>query len=444
MQRGWVSLAAGVTACLSAAGALAHHGFGTFIMDEDVEITGTVTGLDFVNPHAWLYLDVALDDGSTAAYRCEMRSANTLRRSGWTPELFPVGEEIKISGSPDRDDPYSCYVSTVFFDDGSSIDRYGQISAPTDIGQGQRPLRLANGDLNISGDWATEQRVMTDPRGQFGTLVPLSQADEFADDPEAAGAIGGARGTEQAAVRAEAARRVAAGEFDNAEEAEAAIRAENEAAQAAANADGGRGGAGPGGRGGAGGRGGRGGLAGFGGRGGGNSLTDAGQAALAGIDIGEGRYATSCLFSVISEWTGEPVNRIVQRGDTISILYSRIPGERIVHMNLDAHPGDLAPSPLGHSIGRWEDDVLVVDTVGFAPGLLSANMPYSDQLHLVERFSFNEESGELTRSYTATDPAYWSGGQTGSGSTTLSDIPRFLEPCEDLTIDEDAELGPRG
>ena len=87
---------------------------------------------------------------------------------------------------------------------------------------GERPLRLANGELNISGDWATEQRVMTDPRGQFGTLVPLSEAAEFADDPEAAGAIGGARGTEQAAIRAEAARRVREGEFENAEEAEAA------------------------------------------------------------------------------------------------------------------------------------------------------------------------------------------------------------------------------
>jgi hypothetical protein len=371
--------------------ALAHHGFGTFVMDEDVEITGTVTGLDFVNPHSWLYLDVTQADGTVAAFRCEMRSANTLRRSGWTPEMFPEGEEITITGSPDRDDPYSCYVGSVIFDDGSRIDRYGQVTAPVDIGQGERPLRLANGDLNISGDWATEQRVMTDPRGQFGTLVALSEAAEFADDPEAAGAIGGARGTEQAAVRAEAARRVREGEFENAEEAEAAIRAENAAAAAAAPpaAGGGPGNAGPGGRGA--GAGGRGGFAGFGGggRGAANTLTEAGQAALATVEIGESRYATSCLFSVISEWTGEPVNRIVQRGDTISILYSRIPGERVVHMNMDAHPANVEASPLGHSIGRWENDVLIVDTVGFEPGLFNARMPYSDQLHLVEQFTFN-------------------------------------------------------
>ena len=92
MQRSLGSITAGVTAALVAGTAAAHHGFGTFVMDEDVEITGTVTGLDFVNPHAWLYMDVTLEDGTVAAYRCEMRSANTLRRSGWTPALFPEGD----------------------------------------------------------------------------------------------------------------------------------------------------------------------------------------------------------------------------------------------------------------------------------------------------------------------------------------------------------------
>src|SRR5690606_14602008 len=80
--------------------AIAHHGFGTFVMDEDIKVTGTVTRLEFVNPHSWLYLDVE-KDGETIAMRCEMRSANTLRRSGWTPDLFPVGKRITIEGSPD-------------------------------------------------------------------------------------------------------------------------------------------------------------------------------------------------------------------------------------------------------------------------------------------------------------------------------------------------------
>jgi hypothetical protein len=265
-------LASAAVGAIVAPAAFAHHGFGTFVMDEDVEITGTVTGIDFVNPHSWLYLDVAQEDGEIYAMRCEMRSATTLRRSGWSTDLFPVGEEVTITGSPDRDDPFSCYVSTVIFDDGTSIDRYGQISAPVEIGQGERPLRLANGNPNISGDWAQEQRVMTDSRGQRGTLVPLSEVEQYADDPEAAGVIGGARGTEQAAARAEALRLAREGVVEDAAAAEAAARA--------ANAPGGGGGP----------------PRGFGGFGG-STLTEAGQAALAGRSIALCNGATRLRFN---------------------------------------------------------------------------------------------------------------------------------------------------
>lgn len=395
--------------------ALAHHGFGTFVMDEDIEITGTVTGLDFVNPHSWLYLDVVDENGETVAMRCEMRSANTLRRSGWTPDLFPEGEEVTITGSPDRDDPRSCYVSTVIFDDGSSLDRYGQISAPEEIGQGERPPRLASGEPNISGDWAQEQRVMTDPRGQRGTLVPLSEADEYADDPEAAGVIGGARGTEQAAIRAEALRLTREGEFESAEAAEAAIRD--------ANSEGG------------------GGFPGFGDR----NLTEAGQAALDALDTGD-RYDMSCVFTnVVTEWSGdlgEVVNRVTQRSDTITIQYGKLGVERTIHMNLDEHPSDLEPSPTGHSIGRWEDDTLVVDAVGFEPGLFNSRVPHSDQLHVVEEFTFDAEAQQLERSFVANDPLYWTEERTGSNVTKVSDVPYFSAACEDLTVEEDVEPDP--
>src|SRR5690606_24186108 len=119
----------------------------------------------------------------------------------------------------------------------------------------------------------------TDPRGQRGTLVPLSEAEQYADDPEAAGVIGGARGTEQAAARAEALRLAREGVVQSAAEAEAAARAANAAG------GGGRGGAF------------------FGG--GGTTLTEAGQAALDALEIGD-RYDMSCVFtSVVTEWSGD-------------------------------------------------------------------------------------------------------------------------------------------
>ncbi len=111
----------------------AHHGFGSFDLGSDIELTGVVTDLDWVNPHAWLYMEVTRENGEVASYRCEMRAATVLRRSGWSPDMFPIGEQVTISGSPDRNDAESCYVSTVIFADGGSIDRYGQRTAPEPV-----------------------------------------------------------------------------------------------------------------------------------------------------------------------------------------------------------------------------------------------------------------------------------------------------------------------
>jgi hypothetical protein len=173
----------GLVAGLAAITAVeAHHGFGSFDMETEIEISGVVTDLAFVNPHSWLYLDITGADGQVTAMRCEMRSATTLRRSGWSPDMFPVGETVRIIGSPDSNDPAACYVSTVVFDDGSTIDRYGQRTPPVEAVNTPRAARLANGDPNIAGDWGAEQLVMSDPRGVAGSLVPLSQAAQAAEN----------------------------------------------------------------------------------------------------------------------------------------------------------------------------------------------------------------------------------------------------------------------
>ena len=103
-----------------------------------------------------------------------------------------------MQGSPDRTDPHACYVSTLIFVDGTTLDRYGQrIEAqPTT----QRAARTASGEPNIAGDWAQEQLVMTDPKGRNGTLVPLSKSTEFGVGgvPEGQREIAGARGTAEA------------------------------------------------------------------------------------------------------------------------------------------------------------------------------------------------------------------------------------------------------
>ena len=82
--------------------------------------------------------------------------------------------------------------------------------------------------------------------------------------------------------------------------------------------------------------------------------------------------------------------------------------ERTIHLNVDAHPRDLTPRRAGHSIGRWDGDTLVVDTIGFEPGILLADgrVPHSGQMHVIERFTLEGEGRTLRRSFVATDPLY--------------------------------------
>lgn len=79
--------------------------------------------------------------------------------------------------------------------------------------------------------------------------------------------------------------------------------------------------------------------------------------------------------------------------------------ERIIHMDQDAHPADLEPSLMGHSIGRWEDGALVIDTVGFAPHSVGALVvPTGTGKHLVERLALTEDRLGLEYTFTLEDP----------------------------------------
>ena len=162
--------------------AIAHHGFGNFDTKSEVALEGTITGIDFVNPHAYVYFDAVAAEGAKTPHRCEMRAATVLRRSGWSAGMFKAGESIKITGAPDRFDPKSCYINTVVFADGTTADRYAQLTKPATAGAqaaAARAARLPTGEPNLNGDWAPEQLVMTDPRGRAGALVPVSKVGEF-------------------------------------------------------------------------------------------------------------------------------------------------------------------------------------------------------------------------------------------------------------------------
>jgi hypothetical protein len=385
-------------AALAAAGlagvAHAHHGIANFDLNTDIELEGVVTRIEFLNPHSWLYLEVDGEGGERQAWRCELRGSTVLRRSGWSEEMFPAGLRIAVSGSPDRRDPRTCYLGTAVFPDGSSLDRYGQLTEPVRQVPAARPMRLANGDLNIAGDWASEQRVMTDPRGQSGTLVPISVADQFEPGgvPEGGQAFPGSRGTALSMTEDPV------NEFWNARPSA-------------------------------------------------RPLTEAGRQAIAGFDgASTDNPRLRCEpTNILFDWTFEQdVNRIEQTEDRIRVLYGSMGIERTIHLDMEEHPADIEPSVAGHSIGRWEDDVLIVDTVGFAPGILLADgrVPHSDQLHIVERFTLDTETMTLRRDYVAEDPLYFAGQHRGSDAVLISELPYHgTTECQDRTYDAMAGAG---
>jgi hypothetical protein len=82
---------------------------------------------------------------------------------------------------------------------------------------------------------------------------------------------------------------------------------------------------------------------------------------------------------------------------------------RTVQMNA-AHPADVQPSAHGHSIGRWEGDTLVIDTVAFAPAPsgIALNVPASASKHTVERLTLTADRTRLRYEVTVEDPVYLS------------------------------------
>lgn len=79
--------------------------------------------------------------------------------------------------------------------------------------------------------------------------------------------------------------------------------------------------------------------------------------------------------------------------------------ERVIYLNQSDHPADIAPSLMGHSIGSWEDDALVVDTVGFSPHPVGAILvPSGPRKHLIERFELTEDRLRLEYTFTFDDP----------------------------------------
>ena len=359
-----------VVACLLiTSSAFAHHGFGRFDRSQEVQFTGVITSIDFVNPHSYLNFDSVDVNGERLAMRCEMRAATLLRRSGWSEEMFIVGAPATVSGFGHRDDPSSCYLEDIQIGDAPGINRNDQLSTTAPVNAPDRMSRRASGEPNISGDWAQEQYVIAvPPGGSGGALVPKSMI---------------------AAVEA----------------GELAVTDVPPSGWGPRPV----------------------------------TFTPRGQSEADAFEMWspQDNPRLRCRpTSIIFDWVFDgAVNRITQFDDRIVINYGLYSFERIVHLDIDAHPIDIEPSYAGHSIGRWEGDVLVVDTVGFEPGVIAPPVRNSEQLHIVERYSLDPDSLVLTREFFAEDPIYFSDQYIGTDTVLVSDVPYVAHPCDELAFE---------
>jgi hypothetical protein len=102
-------------------------------------------------------------------------------------------------------------------------------------------------------------------------------------------------------------------------------------------------------------------------------------------------------------------HEIIQQDDRVTILYEYEHQVRRIYTDGRGHPEDAYPTLMGHSIGSWEGETLVVETVGVEDGGLfrPQGLPYTQALRLSERYSLVDGGTRMIAVLTIEDPNYY-------------------------------------
>lgn len=104
MKRLVLFQAAAATSLLFVAGVTSSHHSpaSVYILNQEIEIEGTVTDYRYNNPHVRIFIDVVNADGETENWIAEGGTPNIMLRNGWSGETFSVGDSIHVRGHPPR------------------------------------------------------------------------------------------------------------------------------------------------------------------------------------------------------------------------------------------------------------------------------------------------------------------------------------------------------
>ena len=104
MQKTFTALLVAALTALAAQPIAAHHSFAAeFDANAPIELTGTVTKVEWANPHTYFYMDVTSPKGEVENWALEMGSPNGLMRRGWTRDSMKIGDVVTVTGSRAKD-----------------------------------------------------------------------------------------------------------------------------------------------------------------------------------------------------------------------------------------------------------------------------------------------------------------------------------------------------
>ena len=122
MRAKLIGLVAAALGAAMASQARAHHAFSAeFDNTKPIRLEGTVTKWEWINPHAWINLDVVNDEGEIEKWRIEGGAPNALLRRGWTKDSLPPGTQIVVEGYLARDGSKRASGQNITFPDGRRL-----------------------------------------------------------------------------------------------------------------------------------------------------------------------------------------------------------------------------------------------------------------------------------------------------------------------------------
>jgi hypothetical protein len=159
----------------------AHHGVAPHYDEtKTVTLSGVVSRFDFINPHAFIYIEVADAAGTKQVWSCEMASRTVLSRNGLKPDSFEPGDPITIEGVAARHNPTGCAFRVARFADGHVLQSTA-LFAPTVAAAAEAPADASS----IAGVWTMKRFAVSRYEGQLTAAGEKDRAsfDPVKDDP---------------------------------------------------------------------------------------------------------------------------------------------------------------------------------------------------------------------------------------------------------------------